>query len=113
MMAVNHQGVLGLTWYDARHDPAGKCFRLYFTASLDGGKSFLPNASVSDAPSCPDTPANGLSLSPDGGLTMVRRFKEGGDYHGLVALPDGSFHAIWSDSRSGSYQLWSARIRVG
>lgn len=23
------------------------------------------------------------------------------------------FHGVWSDSRSGSYQLWSARIRVG
>jgi hypothetical protein len=113
MMAVNHQGVLGLTWYDGRHDAAGKCFRLYFTASLDGGKSFLPNTAVSDASSCPDTPANRRALSADGSLTVVRRFKEGGDYHGLVSLPDGSFHAIWSDSRSGSYQLWSARIRVG
>jgi hypothetical protein len=112
MLAVNGNGVLGLTWYDARDDAAGKCFRLYFSASLDGGKTFLPNVPVSSAPSCPDTAANHMPVSPLEKMSVRRRFKEGGDYHGFVALPDGSFQALWSDSREGFYQLRTARIRV-
>lgn len=112
MLAVTGAGVLGLSWYDGRDDASGQCFKLYFTASLDGGETFLPNVPVSDAASCPSTPANQKPLAFNSSMTVVRRFKEGGDYHGLVALPDGSFHAMWSDSRDGSYQLWTTRIRL-
>jgi hypothetical protein len=53
VVAVNKDGIVGVAWYDYRDDPTGLCWRQYFTASLDGGATFLPNTVVSDQPSCP------------------------------------------------------------
>jgi hypothetical protein len=102
-IAVNKDGVVAVTWYDRRKEATRECQHIYFTASLDGGKTFLPEARVSSAPSCPDTPRNGGS---------AKRWPAGGDYSGLAAAADGSFHVLWSDSRNGIYQLWSARVQV-
>jgi len=106
-IAVNRNGVVGITWYDGRADKTGdvafRCQELFFTASLDGGRSFLPDVRVSSAKNCPVTSANGEA---------GRRWPAGGDYHGLVAAADGRFHVLWSDSRSGVYQLRAATIRV-
>lgn len=52
-IAVNKDGVVGVAWYDYRDDPAHVCWKEYFTYSIDGGKSFMPNVAVSDQPSCP------------------------------------------------------------
>jgi hypothetical protein len=106
-IAVNRNGVVGIAWYDGRADKTGdvafRCQELFFTASLDGGRSFLPDVRVSSAKNCPVTAANGEA---------GRRWPAGGDYHGLVAAADGRFHVLWSDSRSGVYQLRAATIRV-
>jgi hypothetical protein len=102
-IAVNKDGVVAVTWYERRKEGTRECQHIYFTASLDGGKTFLPEARVSSAPSCPDTPRNGGS---------AKRWPAGGDYSGLAAASDGSFHVLWSDSRNGIYQLWSARVQV-
>lgn len=102
-IAVNGDGVVGVTWYERRREGARECQHLYFTASTDGGKTFLPAARVSNAASCPDTPQNGGS---------AKRWPAGGDYSGLAAAADGSFHALWSDSRDGIYQLRAARVTV-
>jgi hypothetical protein len=106
--AVDAAGVLGVSWYDARHDPdtargRDRCQELFFTASLDGGRTFLPDSRVSTGRNCPATPRNG----PAGA-----RWRAGGDYHGLVAAPGGRFHLLWADSRSGVYQLRFASVRV-
>jgi hypothetical protein len=102
-IAVNKGGVVGVTWYERRKEGARECQHIYFTASLDGGKTFLPEVRVSSAPSCPDTPRNGQS---------AKRWAAGGDYSGLAASPDGSFHVLWADSRNGIYQLWAVRVRI-
>ena len=34
MLAVNHQGVIGVAWYDRRNDPENKCQDIYFSASI-------------------------------------------------------------------------------
>src|SRR3712207_8750402 len=47
-VAVNKDGVVGLTWYERRKEAGGECQHLYFTASLDGGKSFLPQVRRSE-----------------------------------------------------------------
>lgn len=108
VIAVNRDGVVGVTWYDARHDPRTyrsdfRCQDLYFAASLDGGRTFLPEVKVSSAENCPDTPANGET---------GRRWSAGGDYHGLAAAADGSFHVLWTDSRDGIYKPRTATIHV-
>ena len=66
------------------------CFDVYFTASPDGGETFLPEVRVSSATSCPDTPQNKGVFDP--GMT----FGAGGDCSGLAATLDGAFHVVWS-----------------
>jgi hypothetical protein len=44
--------------------------------------------------------------------TTALRFPAGGEYMGLDAAPDGSFQLLWSDARSGVYQLRTATVRV-
>ena len=53
VVAVNRDGVVAVAWYDYRDDPSHVCWRQYFTASTNGGETFLPNVAVSDQPSCP------------------------------------------------------------
>lgn len=54
---VNKDGVVGIAWYDRRDDPSHRCWKQYFTASFDGGETFLANQPVSSAPSCPGAQA--------------------------------------------------------
>lgn len=102
-IAINDEGVIGVLWQDRTDDPQEQCQYAYFTASLDGGTTFLPPVKVSDAPSCPERGKNGWAGT---------RWKAGGDYQGLVAKPDGSFQALWADSRSGVFQLYTADVKI-
>ena len=102
-IAVNKDGVIGVSWYEI-HDK--NCFDVYFTASLDRGTTFLPEVKVSSVTSCPDTPQNKGVFDP--GTTSGA----GGDYSGLAATSDGLFHVVWSDARSGIYQLRTASVTV-
>ena len=103
VLAVNRDGVVGVTWYERRKEAERQCQHRYFTASLDGGKTFLPEVRVSSAPSCPDTMRNGK---------VATRWPAGGDYSGLAAAIDGTFHVLWADSRDGIYRLWTAPVTV-
>jgi hypothetical protein len=108
MVAVNRDGVVGVSWYDARHErnrtkSIFQCLDLYFTASLDGGETFLPETRVSTQSGCADAPANGEARY---------RWPGGGDYHGLAARPDGLFQLVWADSRDGMYRLRTAAVEV-
>jgi len=102
-IAINKDAVVGVSWYEV-HDK--NCFDVFFTASLDNGKTFLPKVRVSSATSCPDTPQDKGVF--DAGTT----FGAGGDYSGLAATSDGIFHVVWSDARAGIYQLRTATVRV-
>ena len=102
-LAVGGNGAIGVAWQDRRNDPTNKCQDLYFTASLDGGETFLPEVKVSSEISCPETPGNGAA----GG-----RYPTGGEYFGLVQIGDSTFRAVWSDARSGVYQLYTSSIKV-
>lgn len=102
-VAVNRDGVVAVTWNERRAEGDRACQHLYFTASLDGGRTFLPAVRVSSAPSCPETAQNG---------SVAKRWPEGGDYSGLAAAADGTFHLLWADSRDGIYRLWTAPITV-
>jgi hypothetical protein len=111
MGAVDATGAALFTFQDPRHDAAERCHTLHVTATLDGGVTYLPNVRVAEARSCSDTPANRRLLT-DTTTTVARRFGDGGDYHGLVAIPGGGFQAVWADSRTGVFQLWTARLTI-
>jgi hypothetical protein len=112
MIAVGRGGVVGVAWMRPEGDqPQRRCYRFVFTASSDGGETFLPPGEVASEPSCNDTPRNQVEFG-GGRTTLVRRWRDGGDYHGLAALPSGGFQALWADSRTGVFQPWTARIDV-
>ncbi len=40
------------------------------------------------------------------------RFGRGGEYFGLVGLPDGGFYALWVDATTGELQLMGRRAEM-
>jgi hypothetical protein len=101
-IATGKNGVILVTWM-SETDAAKHCNALWAAASADGGDTFTKPARVSEGTPCNVTPKN---------AKVIERFDYGGDYYGLASGPDGVFHVIWSDSRNGVYQLWSASITV-
>jgi len=121
MIAVNPEGVLGVYWYDTEGFPSRDRFDISFTASVDGGETFLPKTRVSSATSNPFGSGNlrpGPFVRTDRGLVTasfvsgMSRWPNGGDYIGMTAGTDGIFHPFWTDGRTGTYQLYTAAIRV-
>ena len=121
-IAVNDSGVVGVIWLDTRASAADDAYDVHYAASLDGGKTFLPAVRVSSATSRPAGPGNmrpGLGRLRYSGDTLVMDFLSGysrwrdvGDYIGLVADAKGVFHPVWPDSRNGTFQLQTARIEL-
>ena len=103
-LAVSPDGTVGVSWL--QHETGeGKlpCYRIYFAASIDGGETFTPPHVVSDMVSCPDSTLN---------KETIGRWARGGDYMGLAAAADGSFHPVWVDARDGAFQVYTARIEL-
>jgi hypothetical protein len=122
-IAVNLDGAVGVFWYDTRELVGRDQWHVYFSASLDGGDTFLAPVRVSSEPSTPFTAenhrpilANSVLQSPNGVSLSMRsafaRFPNGGDYVGLTADAAGVFHPFWTDARTGSFQLYTSRIQV-
>jgi len=122
MLAVNRDGVIGIAWFDTRIAKEQDRYDLYFTASIDGGDSFLQPRRVSSRSSFPAGPGN---LTPYKGYgsatttltdqlfrTQFERWGNGGDYMGFTADVQGIFHPFWIDSRSGTAQVWTTGIQV-
>lgn len=110
-VAVNPRGAVLVAWFDPGEEPERACWRLLASASVDGGESFLPPVPVAAVASCNDQPRNVVDRA-SGSFDVGARWPAGGDYFGLTAHPDGSFRILWSDSRSGVFQLWTASIHV-
>ncbi len=96
--AINFGGVLAISWVNQQDNN-----EVYFTASLDGGVSFVRPVRLAPKGSNPRTQRNG---------DVANKFPGGGHYLGLTARADGTFQAIWSDSRNGFFQLQSCNIRL-
>jgi len=121
---VSRDGVLGVAYFDSRGYPDLDGYHQRFTATVDGGASFLASRRISSEPSRPaEARANDrVVLLPiadrDGGvfhlavLNAEGRWPMGGDYMGLTVDARGVFHPLWSDSRRGAFQLWTAAVRV-
>ena len=97
MIAVNKNGVVGISWYDRRDNPDNLGYWVRFSASLDGGKTWLPSVKVT-------THSN---LVEAGDI----RFN-GGDTAGLAADAAGVFHVCWIDNRTGVHQVWTNTVVV-
>ncbi len=119
-LAVNRDGVVGLTWNDRRESPDNIGYVTRFTASLDGGDTWLPSVRVSEQPAQFRPGGEGIAgyIAPGGGsgpLTLqVARvgFGGAGDTAGLAADADGVFHALWIDNRSGRGEIYTAPVTV-
>ena len=121
-IAVNREGVVGIYWFDTRRWPRRDRFDVYFTASTDGGETFLSAVPINSAPSDPRglgnlAPTSGSEGNEQLGATVVvsSMFSyrgSGGDYVGMTADADGVFHPLWPDARSGTYHVWTARVEV-
>jgi len=127
-IAVNDRGVVGVVWNDRRAHK-NECYDLYFSASLDGGDTFLPNVSPKGKPTCSMAVGNwapnaevsaypktedGVSVEGQGFnvLMISTRFPGGGDTQGLAADGDGVFHAAWIDGSSGVMRLATTPFTV-
>lgn len=108
--AVNGRGQLVVAWFDPRGTPERRCWRLVVAASVDGGDSFTPSAPVTEEV-CNAVRGNVVPRSA-GPFNVASRWPAGGDYFGLAALDDRAFRAVWSDSRTGVFQVWTARIEI-
>ena len=100
-IAVNSKGVLGVMWVERRQSGA-HWHEVFFSASLDGGKSFVSPELVSSSP-CGDSPVDAVAW---------RGFPTYGDYFGLVSTPDGRFRLMWPEMRDGASVLRIATIEV-
>jgi hypothetical protein len=100
-VAVNRDGVVGLLFYDRRDNPDNKSFYARFTASLDGGVTWLPSVRLSAAPYSAGDVAKKSAFT-----------NNGGDTAGLVATADGVFHPVWVDDRTGVPQVYTSAVKV-
>lgn len=107
-IVVNPQGVVAIAWMQ-RTAEDDTCFEPFLTASLDGGMTFIEPVRLADSAECPSPFVPGNHFN---GFDVAQRWQAGGDYFGLVARPDGAFQALWADSRTGVYQLWTTTITV-
>jgi hypothetical protein len=120
-IAVNKRGVVGVTWLDTRSATDQSKYDLYFTASTDGGQTFMKPVRVTTASSI--IAGNG-NLRPMGAvfeigdtghlslLSAASRWPSGGDYFSMTVNPQDIFYPVWADARSGTFQVYTAAIRV-
>ena len=123
-IAVNKDGAVGLLWMEQFAMPSWR-----FSASLDGGATFLPSkpvyatqardeafrtewfnyyATAQDHPSEISSPDDrGIRPLRKPGFTLYTQFDQ---ESALTATTDGVFHAMWITRDDGA--LWTTRIHV-
>jgi hypothetical protein len=116
-IAVNKEGVVAINWDDTRDSRGGSdsvIVARYVTASVDGGETFLPAVRVASVVSTLRGASNNVigAQAENTSVFLVTGNLQHGDYLGLAADTEGTFHVFWVDSRTGSRQIWSAAVRV-
>jgi hypothetical protein len=110
-VSVNGSGVVGISWLQRSIGPTppqkqgdhvvvnfNETYDVFFSASLDGGETFLAPVRITSR-----------SSKPQG---RVLRFWPGHDYILTAAASDGTFHLLWPDARTGLFQLYARAVRV-
>lgn len=129
MLAVNKDGIVGISWYDARNAVGASGYDIYFSASTDGGDTFLTPVRVTSKTSHPQY--GGRSADPYASdpywrmsflpadwaatITFLSPYNLryiGGDYATMAADAAGRFHPMWPDARDGTWQLYTSTIHV-
>ena len=118
-IAVNKDGIVAVTWFDARNVSDGTGGTLRMAVSNDGGVTFGSSFEVAAAPALlvPDADKVTLEIGSAAGETHfmqdLRYHVFGQDTQGLVADAAGNFHPLWVDNRTGTAQLWTDSVGVG
>lgn len=130
VIAVNKDGVVGVSYYDRRDSSNNLDWTVRFSASLDGGETFLPTVQVSESPnrySSSSRMALGVRAYGGGHLPPNKNYRggplkfdvnisqfnlAGGHTAGLDADANGVFHPFWIDNRTGLAQVWTAPVTV-
>jgi hypothetical protein len=100
-LAVNKDGVVGLLYYDRRDNPDNRSYHARFSASLDGGATWLPSVRLSKDPFSAGEVAKKSAFAANGGDTA-----------GLATAADGSFHPVWVGDLNAVPQVYTARVEV-
>jgi len=97
-LVVSPDGVINVIFYDRRNDPSNFLMDIYFTQSFDGGLTWADNQRITT-----------VSSNPNAGL----RAGLIGEYIGLAASSAGRVHAVWTDTRDGSQDVYTTVIGTG
>jgi hypothetical protein len=98
-MAVAPDGVISISFFDTRLDPAHRFIDVYLAQSTDSGASFQQNVRVTTQSW---NPAVGAPVDEYGSQFI-------GDYQGLTV--DNHFaHPFWNDTRTGSQEIFTAAV---
>lgn len=120
---VNGSGIVGVMWYDRRETRDDAGYHVRFSASLDGGETWLRSVRVSDQPmdfgvedmwafeasSTIDSTNKEWPISVD---VQRAEWITGGHTAGVAARADGVFFPLWVDNRTGRHQVWTAPVTV-
>jgi len=86
-------GAVSVAWYDRRDDSTNALYEVYYTQSTDGGLTFLPRQlRVAELPS--SAALNCFGTGQTMGLTSE----------------NGTAHAVWTDTRNGFDQVFTATV---
>jgi len=96
-IATARDGTVHIVFLDRRDDPSNVAYRVYYTVSLDHGKTFARNAMISDVGSN----ANQL---PD--PTYI------GNYIGVATDANGVIHVAWNDCRNNRLEAFTSSFSL-
>ena len=100
-LSISPNGLVGVSWFDRRNDPANISYQAYAAISSDGGESFQQNVQLTTAFSNPD----------NSGYAQGVNFL--GHYSGNTWDGPNYFIAAWMDTSDGiSSQDYVGGIRL-
>lgn len=103
-LTVNKDGVIAAIWYDRRGLPVpdrnqrspenlGTGCNVRLRVSLDGGETWQLSVQVNSEP-------------------IKAKVHDLRDTLGLIADAEGAFHPFWIDNRTGTQQVWTAKVKI-